>query len=109
MLWPVPWSMLDGSKRAASGPSGSVGYMGTHMCIYADGYKIPCVCDRGIDHKQEEFDVPLSDPEVDAAIEAALNDPAAQPYSRPAPQPEEDLQPSTFIDASKYQQPEGES
>lgn len=74
--------------------------MKLHDCIYADGYRIPCSCSRGLNHGQEAYDVPVDDPDVDAAIEAALNDPSKQPYAH-GPRSwehEEDIQPSRFID-----------
>lgn len=35
----------------------------SHYCIDPDGFRVVCLCRRGVDHTEDEFDVPLEDGE----------------------------------------------
>ncbi len=35
--------------------------MDEHICTTSDGLRIVCFCIRGVDHNEDEFDIPIED------------------------------------------------
>ena len=37
--------------------------LSAHRCSTSDGMSIVCLCIRGVDHNEDEFDIPIGDDE----------------------------------------------